>query len=74
MWLVPRVSIRGPLAPQPREPAGQAHRVSLAGQRVRAHLSVPVMTQSHLMHFLSILRRSRRLGLILVSHSMLYYN
>ena len=24
MWWLPRVSIRGPLAPQPREPADQA--------------------------------------------------
>ena len=42
-----------------------SHCVSLPGQRFRGHLSVAVMTQSHLMHFLSsILRRSRRLGSI----------
>ena len=128
MWWLPRVSIPGPLAPQPRDPPGQAtvcrwpakwfcdhllplelllinpnprarkayltrnrasnnvvatpgfdpptsrtpapwtsrpsHRVSPPGSRFGGHLSVPVMTQSHLMHFLSsILRRSRRLGL-----------
>ena len=41
-----------------------SHRVSPPGPRFGGHLSVPVMTQSHLMHFRSsILRRSRLLGL-----------
>ena len=46
-------------------PGRPSHRMSLPGQRFLAHLGVSVMTQSHLMHFLSsILLHSRRLGLI----------
>ena len=64
MWWLPRVSIRGPLAPQPRKPADQATVCRYPAHVLVAILSVHVMTQSHLMHFLSsILRRSRRLGL-----------
>ena len=52
MWWLPRVSIRGPLAQQPRDSAGQAT-VCRCPASVLVRIGVPVMTQSHLMHFLS---------------------
>ena len=53
MWWLPQVSIRGPLAHQAHEPAGQATVCRCNGHRFGAHIGVPEMTQSHLMHFLS---------------------